>query len=106
MSEASCNVLASALKSMPSHLRHLDLRGNQLLDSAIKLLEDFLLNRNCKLEILRSAYCLISIIFIHVLNVISLDNCPGEPAMASLPDAPRRCHLGQLQGCQLEAAVH
>uniref|UniRef100_A0A8C1W9I4 NACHT domain-containing protein n=1 Tax=Cyprinus carpio TaxID=7962 RepID=A0A8C1W9I4_CYPCA len=44
-----CAALASALRSNPSHLRHLDLSGNKLGDS-VNLLSDVLQNPHCKLE--------------------------------------------------------
>ena len=49
-------VLASALKSNPSHLVVLDLRGNDPGDSGVKLLTDLhnlLIDPNCKLQTLR-----------------------------------------------------
>ena len=54
MSEISCASLASALKSNPSHLRELDLRGNNLKDSDMKLLSDLKESPDCRLETLRA----------------------------------------------------
>uniref|UniRef100_A0A9J8CAA0 NLR family CARD domain containing 9 n=1 Tax=Cyprinus carpio carpio TaxID=630221 RepID=A0A9J8CAA0_CYPCA len=45
-----CAALASALRSNPSHLRELDLSGNELRDLDIKLLCAALQDSHCKLE--------------------------------------------------------
>nr|XP_021325100.1 uncharacterized protein si:ch211-11p18.6 isoform X5 [Danio rerio] len=55
-----CTDLASALKSNPSHLRELDLSGNNLGDSGVKKLSDLLINQQFKLEKLRLSYCSIT----------------------------------------------
>lgn len=50
--EKSSASLASALNANPSHLKELELSGNELLDTGVEELCTYLQNLNCKLEIL------------------------------------------------------
>ncbi|XP_073344043.1 protein NLRC3-like [Pagrus major] len=60
LSETHCEVVASALKSNPSHLRQLDLNYNSLSDSGVKLLSVGLESQNCALEALGLWGCSLS----------------------------------------------
>uniref|UniRef100_A0A4W6CU06 NACHT LRR and PYD domain-containing protein n=1 Tax=Lates calcarifer TaxID=8187 RepID=A0A4W6CU06_LATCA len=60
VSDTHCEVVASALKSNPSHLTELDLRDNSLRDSGVKLVSAGLESPHCKLETLRLVYCNLS----------------------------------------------
>ncbi|XP_076126820.1 protein NLRC3-like [Alosa pseudoharengus] len=57
LTESSCAVLASALKSNPSHMRELQLSWNKAGDSGVKHLSSLLEDPNCKLEKLYLSDC-------------------------------------------------
>ncbi|KAI4788696.1 hypothetical protein KUCAC02_035691, partial [Chaenocephalus aceratus] len=60
LSKTDYKVVASALKSDPSHLRELELTHNALMDSEVELLSSALKSPNCRLEALRLEGCSLS----------------------------------------------
>ncbi|XP_050959227.1 protein NLRC5-like isoform X24 [Labeo rohita] len=60
ITEKLCLILISALKSNPSHLRELNLSGNQLGDSVVEMLGLLLGSSQCKLEKLHLCGCRIT----------------------------------------------
>ncbi|CAI5638890.1 unnamed protein product [Oreochromis niloticus] len=61
LSERSCETLSSILSSVPSSLRELDLRNNNLQDSGVKLLSFGMKCPQCKLETLSLSGCNLSL---------------------------------------------
>ncbi|KAK7156111.1 hypothetical protein R3I94_006245 [Phoxinus phoxinus] len=57
VTDEDCGILASSLRSKPSHLIHLDLSGNELGNLGVKLLSAVLEDPHCKLEILWLSDC-------------------------------------------------
>ncbi|KAM4543532.1 protein NLRC3-like [Fundulus diaphanus] len=73
LSETSCDYLVSALKSNPSHLTELDLSYNDLKESDVLQLEDFVKSPDYKLESVKCSWipadsfppCLETVVLIH-----------------------------------------
>ncbi|XP_023805444.2 NACHT, LRR and PYD domains-containing protein 12-like [Oryzias latipes] len=60
ISETECEIVASSLKSNPSHLTELDLYRNSLEDSSLEVLCSGLESPSCRLQTLRLMYCSLS----------------------------------------------
>eukprot|EP00066_Takifugu_rubripes_P020789 XP_011610055.1 PREDICTED: ribonuclease inhibitor-like [Takifugu rubripes] len=71
ISKISCGSLAPTLKSSRSLLRELDLSGNSLMDSGVKLLCSALESPNCNLESLRSVHASVQSVLYSVTKTLS-----------------------------------